>query len=206
MIDLYTAATGNGRRATIMLEECGLQYRAHKIEIGAGAAKPIEFLKINPEGTVPMIVDPDGPAGRPISLRQSSAILIYLAEKTGTLLPGDPSLRPAMLEWMMLAITDLVAANTAMYQTMTEFSTADAGVAVFFRNQLIKFLRICDRRLGASKYLAGAEITIADVALFPVLISRRAVIDGTAGLENLKRWGAEIAARPAVQRALAIAT
>ncbi len=206
MIELYTAATGNGRRATIMLELCGLQYAAHVIEVGNGSAKPAEFLKINPRGTVPMIVDPDGPGGRPLGLRQSSAILFYLAEKTGKLLPRDPALRPSMLEWMMFAITDVVGANTAMYQTLTEFPENGTAVAGFFRNQLLEFLQVCDRRLGESEYLAGSEMTIADVALFPVLVSRRTLVEQSGGLENLKRWGAGIGARPAVQRALAIGT
>lgn len=206
MIRLYTAATGNGRRATIMLEECDFPYALHTIAIGKEAAKPAEFLKINPRGTVPMIVDPDGPEGHPVVLRQSSAILVYLAEKYGKLLSRDPVRRASMLEWMMFAITDVVGANTAMYQTMTEFPENGMAVAEFFRYQLLEFLRVCDRQLAESAYLAGPEITIADIALFPVFVSRRALVEESDGLENFKRWAAQIGARPAVQRALVVGT
>jgi GSH-dependent disulfide-bond oxidoreductase len=200
---LYTANTGNGRRATIMLEECALPYALHEVEIGKGSTKPPALLKINPEGTIPTIVDPAGVAGKPVCLRQSTAILSYLAEKTGKLLPTRPALRPAMLEWMMFAATDIACANTAMYQTMMEFpQAATAAVSSFFRQNLIDFLRVCDRRLGECEYLSGDEYTIADVALFPVLVSRRTLIEETPRLDNLKRWGEKIAARPAVKHAL----
>jgi GST-like protein len=198
MIELYTAATGNGRRATLMMEESGLPFVAHTVEVGTGARKPAALLDINPLGTVPVIVDRDAR----IVLRQSAAILFYLAEKSGRLLPRDAAARAATLEWTMFAMTDVVGANTAMYQTMTEFPQAEAPAA-YFREKLIEFLRVCDRRLRESDYLAGAEMTMADLALFPVLVSRRAIVDAAPGLDQFKRWGDKIGARPAVQRALA---
>lgn len=205
-IQLYTAATGNGRRATIMLEECGLPYVAHVIPIGKAAVKPFEFLRINPHGTVPLIVDPGGEHGRDVVLRQSSAILLYLAEKSGKLLPRDPAERAVMFEWMMFAVTDVVGSNTAMYQTMTEFPDNAPGVVEFFRRQLVEFLRVCDARLAQSEYLAGAEMSIADIALFPVFVSRAALVEESDGLDNFKRWAAAIGARAGVRRALAVGT
>lgn len=202
MIELYTGATGNGRRATLMMEESGLAYVAHKVEIGKGAQKPAALLEINPEATVPVIVDPDGLAGRRIVLRQSAAILFYLAEKSGRLLSQDPAARAAALEWTLFAMTDIVGANTAMYQVMTEVPQAEQA-AGYFRSKLVAFLQVCDRRLRENEYLAGAQISIADLALFPVLISRRAIVDVSPGLDHFKRWGERIGARPAVQRALA---
>ncbi|MGQ0650723.1 MAG: glutathione S-transferase family protein [Betaproteobacteria bacterium] len=169
MIELYTAATGNGRRALIMMEESGLAY--------------------------------SGPGGR-VVLRQSAAILFYLAEKSDRLLPRDGAARAATLEWTMFAMTDVVGANTAMYLTLTEFPQAEAP-AGYFRDKLVELLQVCDRRLRESDYLAGAEMTLADLALFPVLLSRRAIVDATAGLDHFKRWGERIGARPAIQRALA---
>ena len=198
MIELYTAATGNGRRATLMMEESGLPYVEHRIEVGKGARKPAAFLEVNPLGTVPVIVDPDGP----VVLRQSAAILFYLAEKSGRLLPRDAPTRAAMLEWTMFAMSDVVGANTAMYQTMTEFPQAEAPAA-YFRQKLVEFLQVCDRRLRDNEYLAGAQISVADLALFPVLVSRRAIVEASPGLDHFKRWGERIGARPAVQRALA---
>jgi len=99
-------------------------------------------------------------------------------------------------------MTDVVGANTAMYQTMTEFPQAEAPAA-YFRDKLVEFLQVCDRRLGESDYLAGPALTVADLALFPVLVSRRAIVEASPGLDNFRRWGAKIGARPAVQRALA---
>ncbi len=202
-ITLYTAKTGNGRRAAIMLEESGLPYNLVEVPIGKGAVKPEALLRVNPQGTIPTINDPHGPDGQPVNLRQSGAILLYLSEKTGKMLPGDPTLRPAMFEWLMFAMTDVVGANTAMYLTGSEFPDDPAKVSIFFKNQLVYFLRVCDRRLGESKFLAGPEITIADIALYPVLLSRRDLIDETSGLDHIKQWGEELAARPAVRRALA---
>jgi GST-like protein len=181
-----------------MMEESGLPFVAHTVEVGTGARKPAALLDINPLGTVPVIVDRDAR----IVLRQSAAILFYLADKSGRLLPRDAAARAATLEWTMFAMTDVVGANTAMYQTMTEFPQAEAPAA-YFREKLIEFLRVCDRRLRESDYLAGAEMTIADLALFPVLVSRRAIVDAAPGLDQFKRWGDKIGARPAVQRALA---
>jgi GST-like protein len=200
MLLLYTANTGNGRRSTIMVEECGVPYRLCKVEIGKASRKPPELLAINPQGTIPTLVDPEGPGGQPLTLRQSSAILLYLAEKYRTLLTAEAE-RPAMLEWMMFAATDVVAANTAMYQAMNELPHAAASE--FFRDQLLAFLRVCDTRLKDMEWLAGSAYTIADVALYPVLVSRQALIEQTPELDNLKRWGAAISARPPVKRALA---
>ncbi len=183
-----------------MLEECGIPYRLCKVEIGKASRKPPELLAVNPQGTIPTLVDPEGPGGQPLTLRQSSAILLYLAEKYGTLLAPEAE-RPAMLEWMMFAATDVVGANTAMYQAFSELPHAAAGE--FFRDQLIAFLRVCDRRLKDAQWLAGSAYTIADVALYPVLVSRQALIEQTLELDNLKRWGAAISARSPVRRALA---
>jgi GSH-dependent disulfide-bond oxidoreductase len=201
---LYTANTGNGRRATIMLEECGLPYSIQKVEIGKASRKPPELLAINPEGTIPTLVDPDGPGESAFHIRQSGAIILYLAEKTGRLLPAQVAQRAAILEWMMFTMTDVVGANTAMYQAMTEFPEAAANVSGHFRDQLIAFLRICDRRLGQCEYLAGAEYSVADVALYPVFVSRQTLIEETANLDKLKSWASRLSSRPAVKRALAI--
>jgi GST-like protein len=203
MIELYTAATGNGRRATLMMEESGLPYVAHKVEVGKGAQKPAALLEINPEGTVPVIVDRNGPAEHRIVLRQSAAILFYVAEKSGRLLSQEPAARAATLEWTLFAMTDIVGANTAMYQVMTDVPEAEQA-AGYFRSKLVEFLQVCDRRLRDSEYLAGAQISIADLALFPVLVSRRAIVEASPGLDNFKRWGQRIGARPAVQRVLAM--
>lgn len=205
MIELYTAATGNGRRATIMLEECGLAYRAHKVELGKAANKPSEFLTLNPQGTIPVIHDPDGPDGKPITLAQSSAILLYLAEKTGRFLPKDARKRQAAYQWMMGAVTDVAPTSTAIFLAASVMPEKVPSVAQFFESRFVDLCKPFDRRLGEAPYLAGDEITIADLAFFPVVAGRQALIDKAEGLANLKRWAAELGARPTIQRALKVA-
>ena len=205
MIELYTAATGNGRRATLMLEECGIAYHAHKIEIGKGANKPAEFLKLNPEGTVPVIVDPDGPGGKPIVLNQSGAILLYLAEKTGKLVPRDPAARALTHQWMMLSLTDIAPASSGIFYATMILPEKPSVAASFFETRFLDLCRVVDRRLGAAAYLAGSELSIADVALYPVIAARQAVVEKAERLANLKRWAAALAARPTVGRALKVA-
>src|SRR5438067_13336755 len=107
MIDLFTSATGNGRRAAVMLEECGLPYKAHKIDLTKGDNKQPQFLKMNPAGAIPVIVDHEGPGGKSIIVSQSGAILLYLAEKTGKFMPKDPAKRAHAYQWFMQAATDV---------------------------------------------------------------------------------------------------
>ena len=205
MIELYTAATGNGRRATLMLEECGLAYSAQRIEIGKGAKKPADFLVLNPQGTVPVIVDPDGPGGKRIVLNQSGAILLYLAEKTGKLLAREGAQRALALQWTMLAITDIAPASSGIFYATLVAPEAGPAMKSHFEARFLDLCAVADRRLGAAPYLAGTELSIADVALYPVIAGRQAVVDQAAGLANLKRWAQAFAARPSVSRALKVA-
>src|SRR6187455_1063486 len=105
MIDFYTAQTSNGQRAAIMLEECGLAYKLHKVDLQGGEQRKPEFLAVNPDGAIPAIVDHDGPGGKRLALAQSAAIVLYLAEKTGRFLPGDAGRRAQALQWLMQATT-----------------------------------------------------------------------------------------------------
>jgi len=205
MIELYTATTGNGRRATLMLEECGLPYNAHKIALGKDAKKPAPFLKLNPQGTIPVIVDPDGPGGKPLVLNQSGAILLYLAAKTGKLLPLDARARALAYQWTMLALTDIAPASSAIYYSTVVIPDKVPSVVNFFETRLLDFCRLADARLGEAAYLAGAELSIAEVALYPVIAGRQELIGKAKGLANLKRWAASLAARPTVARALKVA-
>jgi len=205
MIDLYTAATGNGRRATLMLEECGLPYNAHKIEIGKGANKPAEFLKLNPQGTVPVLVDPEGPDGKRLVLNQSAAIVMYLAGKTRKLVPQDAFTRQIAHQWIMFAITDVAPASSGIFYASSLLPEKVPSAVAFFETRFLDLCRIVDGRLGQSAYLASDEYSLADVMLYPVIVGRQALVDKTAGLTNLKRWAAAIATRPAVVRMLKVA-
>lgn len=199
MIDFYTAGTGNGRRPALMLEECGLAYTAHKVDLTA--ARPSEFLKVNPMGAIPAIVDHDGPGGRTVSLAQSGAILMYLADKTGRFLPADLAARAPHLQWLMFALTDVAATSSGMfYSGRVEAKAAQD----FFESRLLTQLGHVDKRLGEAEYLAG-DYGIADMALYPVYDARRALIEGRDGLANLKRWAAAVGGRPAVKKGMAVA-
>src|SRR5512132_1514289 len=115
MIDLYAAATSNGTRARIALEECGLAYKLHPVDLAKGEQKSAAFLAMNPNGQIPVIVDHDGPGGKPVTLSQSTAILLYCAEKSGKFLPQDPAARPAVLQALMNASTDVTPIFGALF-------------------------------------------------------------------------------------------
>ena len=204
MIDFYTANSSNGQRVAIMLEECALPYALHKVDLMNGEQRRPEFLRINPAAAIPAIVDPDGPGGQPLALAQSGAILVYLAEKTGRFLPGDPARRAAAWQWLMQAVSDTAAASSAIFllsSFVPEKSPANTG---FFEDRVVKFLRDADRRLADREFLAD-EPSIADFALFPLANVRRTLVDRAGDLPHLVRWMAALAARPGVARGLAAA-
>ena len=202
MIDLYAAGTSNGMRARIALEECGLPYKLHPVDLAKGEHKTPQYLALNPNAQIPVIVDSDGPAGKPVTLSQSSAILLYCAEKSGKFLPNDPSARPAMLQALMSASTDI----TPLFGTVNACMRAKAPHAPtiqMFQDRLREFFRVWDVKLAKQKYAAGDELTVADLSLLAgYLRTKGALADLLEGFDNLKRWGDEMTARPAVQRAL----
>src|SRR5262244_4161040 len=126
MIDLYTYATSNGQRASIMLEECGLPYKAIKVDLEKGEQKTPTYLKINPSGQIPAMVDPDRPGGKPLVLAQSGAIILYLAEKTNKLLPRDPAKRASAQQWFMQTMTDVAPSSVILFVvgTIPEVTTS----------------------------------------------------------------------------------
>ncbi len=202
MIDLYAAGTSNGMRARIALEECGLPYTLHPIAIDKGEHKSAAFLAMNPNGQIPVIVDRDGPGGKPLTLSQSSAILVYAAEKSGKFIPKDPATRAAMLQALMNASTDITPIFGSYFGVMRS-KEPHAPTAQMFKDRLKAFFKVWDGQLGARKYCAGDEVTIADFSLS----AGYARITGAApdileGLPNVARWAEAMAARPAIQRAL----
>lgn len=204
MIDLYAAPTSNGMRARLALEECGLPYTWHRIDLMKGEHKTPQFLKMNPFGQIPAIVDPDGPGGKPVTLHQSTAILMYLAEKSGKLLPKNPADRPAFLEALMGGSTDITpqfgAVNAARTMKEPHQATVDT-----LKGRLINLFKVWDGLLASRKYAAGSEYTIADVSLYAGYWRCKGPMpEVLAGLPNLERWANETAARPGVQRATKI--
>ena len=203
MIDLYTAGTANGQKVSIMLEECGLDYVPHFVNLAKGEQKSEAFLGINPGGKIPMIVDSDAPGGAPLMLSQSMAIVLYLAEKAGRFLPSDARARAEVFRYMAIVSTDVSAAFSGIFMFGVAMPQPEA--AQFFHSQADRQLRLLDHRLAESRYLGGDEYTAADILAYPVAsTSTHLLPNGLAGYDNLRRWADEIGARPAVQRGLAV--
>ena len=201
MIDLYAAGTSNGLRARIALEECGLPYTLHPIALDKGEHKTAAFLAMNPNGQIPVIVDRDGPGGKPLTLSQSTAILVYCAEKSGKYLPREPAARAAMLQALMNASTDVTPIFGA-YFGLIRSKEPHAPSVQLFKDRLRTLFKVWDEQLGTRKYCAGGEVTIADFSLYAGYARIKTVApDVVEGLANLTRWVEAMAARPAIQRA-----
>jgi GSH-dependent disulfide-bond oxidoreductase len=193
MIDLYTAATMNGRRAAFALAACNLAHRVHWLDLQKGDQRKLGFLTINPSGAIPAIVDPAGPGNSPITIVQSGAIVLYCAEKSGRLIPHDARRRIEAFEWFMQAVTDVGPASSAIFQQslVPERSTVNSG---YFEQRFLKYCINVDDQLEGRDYLAE-EFSIADIALYPIIAVRSALIEKTVGLANLKAWEQRLAAR-----------
>ena len=204
MIDLYTWTTPNGRKVSIMLEELGLPYRVHKIDISKGEQFTPAFLALNPNGKSPALADEDGPGGTPISLFASGAILIYLAEKGGKFLPKDARERYATLQWLMFQMGGV----GPMFGQAHHFRRAAPEPIPYaierYTKEAKRLYGVMDRRLAASPYLAGPAYTIADIATYPWVARYEWHKVDLAEFPNVKRWYDELGQRPAVQRGMAV--
>lgn len=203
MIDLYTASTSNGQRAAIMLEESGLPYRLHRIDLRAGEQRRPEYLAVNPAAMIPAILDHDAPGGAPLALSQSGAIVLYLAERSGRLLPADGVGRAHVLQWFMHACTDIAGASSTIFLQSSMVPDKSAGNVSFFEQRLLRFFGNAEAQLAGREYLAG-ELSVADVALYPVVAARRALIEKADGFGSLLQWATRMAARPTVAKAMQI--
>ena len=203
MIDLYTAGTQNGHRAALALEESGLPYRAHKLNLQAGDARKPEYLKINPAGVIPAIVDQDGPGGRPLALSQSGAIALYVAEKSGKLLPKDPARKAEALRWLMQACTDCAVTSGAIFQLANNAPEKSPVNVEFFEKRLLSFLTACEQHLAGREYFAD-EFSVADLALYPIVNHRKAMIEKAGAFPSLLAWAARVGARPAVAKGMQV--
>ncbi|MBI2312607.1 MAG: glutathione S-transferase N-terminal domain-containing protein [Betaproteobacteria bacterium] len=204
MIDLYTWTTPNGYKVSIMLEEIGLPYAVHSVDITAGDQFKPEFLGISPNNKIPAIVDSDGPGGKPISLFESGAILIYLAEKSGKLLPQEPRARYETLVWLMFQMGN-VGPFLGQAHHFRVYAPEKIPYAIErYTKEANRLYAVLDKRLAEVPYLAGNEYTIADIATFPWTRTPQRQGVEHPDYPNFKRWFDEIAARPAVQRGLAV--
>ncbi len=204
MIDVYSAATPNGHKVHIMLEECGLPYRIHHIDIGAGDQFKQEFLAISPNNKIPAIVDEDGPDGTPMSLFESGAILVYLASKVGKFLGDNDRDKFTTLQWLMFQMGG-VGPMLGQAHHFRIYAPEKIEYAINrYTNEARRLYQVIDKRLSQSAYLGGDDYTIADIATFPWLRSWESQGIDWAAYPHAKRWFDEIADRPAVKRGVAV--
>ena len=208
-IQLYSVPTPNGVKASIALEELGLAYEAHLVSFGNGDQNTPEFLSLNPNNKIPAIIDPDGPGGRPLPLFESGAILIYLAEKTGKLLPSDPVARIECIQWLMFqmgGIGPMVGQLGHFYKFAADKIT-DAYPTERYIAETKRLLNVLDGRLEGRDYIMGDDYTIADIATFPWIrviggFYGAAEVVGVADFANVVAYVRRCEARPAVARGL----
>ena len=205
MIDLYSWPTPNGHKIHIMLEECALPYRVHAVDIGAGQQFQPDFLAISPNNKIPALVDPDGPDGAPISLFESGAILLYLAGKTGRFLPASTRERYQVLQWLMFQMGG-VGPMLGQAHHFRVYAAQKIDYAIHrYTAEAQRLYGVMERqveRTGA--YIAGADYSIADIAIFPWLRSWQNQGIDWADFPALKAWFDRVAARPAVQRGVQV--
>jgi GST-like protein len=203
MIDLYTWTTPNGRKVSIMLEELGLPYRVHPINIGKDDQFKPEFIKINPNSKIPAIVDPDGPGAKPYSIMESGAILIYLADKTGKLLAKSGRARYDALQWLMFQMGGV----GPMFGQTHHFLRAAKEQVPYAIERYTKETRrlygVLDGHLKNNPYLAG-DYSIADIATYPWVARHEWHKVELADFPAVKRWFDEVSARPAVKKGMAV--
>ena len=201
MIDLHYWPTPNGHKVTLFLEEAGLDYTIKPVNIGKGDQFKPEYLAINPNGKIPSIVDPDGPDGKPISVFESGAILIYLAEQTGRLMPVDAKGRSRVIQWLMFQMGGL---GPMMGQANVFFRYLPEKIQPAidrYQAESRRLLGVLDRQLAGHEWLAG-DYSIADIANFAWARTHRWSGVDVSDLPHLKRWRDAIRARPAVRRGL----
>ena len=203
MIELHTWTTPNGRKVSVMLEECGLPYTAHKVNIGQNEQFKPEFLAISPNNRIPAIVDSDGPDGKPIHLFESGAILVYLAGKTGKFLPASTKGKYEALQWLMWQMGGV----GPMFGQAHHFLRAAPEQVPYgikrYTDEAKRLYGVLDRRLAEAAYMAG-EYSIADIATYPWIARHEWHKVDLAEFPNVKRWYDTIGRRPAVARGMAV--
>jgi GST-like protein len=204
VIDLYTWGTPNGRKVSVMLEECGLSYNVHPIDIGKGDQFEPEFVAVSPNSKIPGIIDSEGPEGRPFPMFESGAILIYLAAKTGKFLPANTAGKYVALQWLMFQMGGV----GPFFGQVHHFLRAAKEQVPYAIDRYVKekdrLYGVLDRRLGEATHLAGDEYTIADIATYPWVARYEWHQTDLGRFPNVKRWFDAISQRPAVQRGMKV--
>jgi len=204
MIEVYSWPTPNGHKVHVMLEECALPYKAIAVDIGKGDQFRSDFLAISPNNKIPAIVDPDGPDGKPISLFESGAILVYLAAKTGRFMPESIRDKYEVLQWLMFQMGS-VGPMLGQAHHFRIYAPEKLPYAIErYTNEAKRLYGVMNKRLARSKYLGGPAYSIADIAVFPWLRSWKNQGIDWDDYPHLKGWFDEIAGRPAVQRGVEV--
>jgi GST-like protein len=208
---LYSLNTPNGVKASIMLEEAGLDYEAHHVDIMAGESRTPAFLSLNPNGKIPAMIDPDGPDGQPLALFESGAILLYLAEKTGRFIPADPARRWETIQWVFFQMASIgpMFGQLGYFNKFAGKDIDDPRPRQRYVDESRRLLGVLDARLDGRTWLMGEEYTIADIAtlgwvdnLITFYEARELV--GFDDFPHVGAWLERGLARPAVQRGLAV--
>jgi GST-like protein len=210
-IQLYSLPTPNGVKVSIALEELGLAYEPHAIDIGKNESWTPEFLSLNPNGKIPAIIDPNGPGGKPLALFESGAILLYLAEKTGKLLPADPALRYETIQWVFfqMAFIGPMFGQLGFFYKFAGREIADKRPLERYRDESKRLLGVLDTRLQGRQWIMGDDYTIADIATFGWVrnligfYGARELVEFDS-LKAVPGWLERGLARPAVERGLNI--
>lgn len=210
-IQLYSAQTPNGVKVSIALEELGLPYEAHWVKIGEDESWTEEFLSLNPNGKIPAIIDPDGPAGRPMGLFESGAILLYLADKTGRLIPADPAERQQAIQWLFFQMAGAgpIFGQLGYFHKFAGREIADKRPLERYRAESERLLGVLEGRLAGRTWMMGDEYTIVDISLLGWVrnligfYEARELVHFDA-LKAVPAWLERGLARPAVQRGLVV--
>ena len=210
-LQLYSLNTPNGVKASIMLEETGLAYEAHAIDIGKGEQRTPEFLSLNPNGKIPAIIDPDGPEGAPVALFESGAILLYLAEKTGRLIPSEPARRWETIQWVFfqMAFIGPMFGQVGFFNKFAGREFEDKRPLQHYVNQSKRLLGVLDDRLAGRDWIMGADYTSADIAMLGwvdnlVTFYEARELVAFDSFRNVVAWLDRGLARPAVKRGMEI--
>ncbi len=207
MIELYSVPTANGQRVHIMLEETGLPYTPHFVDLQGGEHLGEAYMAKNPFGRAPSIIDTDGPGGNPITIFEGLAILLYLAEKSGKFYPADIAVRAEIHTWMSGVAANLGSAFSGQFWFTTLAPEHSEMAIERFVSEAHRGLKALDTHLNGRNFVAGDEYTVADIMAYPVAATSAARLDG--GLEpyaNIQRWSAPIGERDAVQRGMRLFT
>ena len=201
-IDLYTWKTSNGKKATIMMEECELEYKIHPIDISTDIQFSEDFVKVNPNSKIPAIVDPDGPNGRPFTVIESGAILMYLAEKTGLFLPAEMQRKYEVIQWVMFQMGGI----GPIFGQVHHFKRAAKEKVPYAINRYFKECRrlygVLDSRLEGREYIANDEVSIADFCTVPWVFRHDWQEIDLDEFKNVKRWYDNMMQRPALTRGM----